>query len=107
MMNSTELRGRRSLPGRVLYSGPFRSLSLLAAGVFCLAVLLFPQLLIVQGQSPNHGALLLGLWGMAAGFVHGVGFVPRHVLARLALGPIAAWVLLAVGFLKLFNACQG
>jgi len=103
MMNSTDLRVGRRFPGRVLYSGPFRSLSLLAASVFCLAVLLFPQLLIVQGESPNHGALLLGLWGMAAGFVHGVGFVPRHVLVRFALGPVAAWVLLAVGSLLLFN----
>jgi predicted membrane protein len=102
-MNSTEARLRESLPGRVLYSGPLRSLSLLAASVFCLAVLLFPQLLIDGGQSPNHGALVLGLWGMAAGFVHGVGFVPRHILARLALGPIAAWVLLITGSLLLFN----
>jgi len=87
----------------MLYGGLVRSLSLLAASVFCLAVLLFPQLLITQGQSPNHGALVLGLWGMAAGFVHGVGFVPRHVLVRLALGPIAAWVLLVAGSLMLFN----
>jgi len=102
-MNSTEARLRESLPGRVLYSGTARSLSLLAASVFCLAVLLFPQLLIDGGQSPNHGALVLGLWGMAAGFVHGVGFVPRHFLARLALGPVAAWVLLLTGSLLLFN----
>jgi len=39
---------------------------------------------VVSGQSPNHGALTLGLWGMAT------GFVPRHFLARLALGPIVA-----------------
>lgn len=102
-MNSTEAGMRKSLPGRLLYSGPLRSLSFLAASVFCLAVLLFPQLLIDAGQSPNHGALTLGLWGMAAGFVHGVGFVPRHVVARLALGPVAAWVLLLTGSLLLFN----
>lgn len=101
-MNSTD--ARESMPGRILYSGPLRSLSLLAAGAFCLAVLLFPQLLINGGQAPNHGALVLGLWGMAAGFVHGVGFVPRHVVARLALGPIAAWVLLVAGSLVLFTA---
>jgi len=103
-MNWTEAPVRDSLPGRVFYSSPVRSLSLLAAGAFCLAVLLFPQLLITQGQSPDYGALVLGLWGMAAGFVHGVGFVPRHVLARLALGPIAAWILLPAGSLLLFNS---
>lgn len=102
-MNSTDPRTHAFLAGRTLYGGPFRSLSLLAASAFCLAVLFFPQLLIEGGRSPNHGALVLGLWGMAAGFVHGVGFVPRHVLARLALGPIAAWGLLLVGSLLLFK----
>jgi len=102
-MNSTEARTSESLPGRLLYSGPLRSLSFLAASVFCLAVLLFPQLLIDGGQPPNHGALALALWGMAAGFVHGIGFVPRHVVARLALGPLAAWVFLLAGSAMLFN----
>ena len=104
MTNSTELHVPGSMPGRILYSSPLRLLSLLAAGAFCLAVLLFPQMLINEGQPPNHGALVLGLWGMAAGFVHGVGFVPRHVLARLALGPVVAWMLLVAGSLMLFNA---
>jgi predicted membrane protein len=31
---------------------------------------------------------------MAAGFVHGVGYVPTNPLVRLALGPLIAWLLL-------------
>jgi predicted membrane protein len=40
---------------------------------------------------------MLVMWGLSAGFVHGVGFVPRHPLLRLLLGPYAAWPLLALG----------
>jgi predicted membrane protein len=29
--------------------------------------------------------------GMAAGYVHGVGFMPRNRLLRIAFGPLAAW----------------
>jgi len=37
------------------------------------------------------------MWGMSAGFVHGVGFVPRNRLLRLLLGAAAAWALMGVG----------
>ena len=96
MSNTTDLGGRFTAGGRLLNSGPARALSFFAAGVFCLALVLFPQWVIDQGRPPHHGLLLLGLWGMAAGFVHGVGFVPRHRVLRAALGPLAAWLL--IGF---------
>ena len=41
--------------------------------------------------------LALIMWGLSAGFVHGVGFVPRNAALRLALGPLAAWPLMALG----------
>jgi len=41
--------------------------------------------------------LMLCMWGIAAGFVHGVGFVPRNLILRIALGPIAAWLLMLLG----------
>ena len=96
MTNATDLRGCAPARGRLLDSGPARALSFLAATVFCLALIGFPQLVIADGRPPHHGLLLLGLWGMAAGFVHGVGFVPRNVAARWMLGPIAAWSLLGI-----------
>jgi predicted membrane protein len=90
---------RASVPAwdRLLNSGPARALSFSAAGLFCLMLIGFPQLVITDGRPPNHGILLLGLWGMAAGFVHGIGFIPRHRLVRLALGPLAAWLLIGLG----------
>ena len=33
----------------------------------------------------DHGLATLLLWAMAAGFVRGVGFVPRHPVPRLLL----------------------
>lgn len=101
MTNATEHRARIAARGPWLDSGPARMFSLLVAGAFCLGLVLFPQLVIEQGRPPHHGLLLLGLWGMAAGFVHGVGFVPRNRLLRAALGPLAAWPLIAFSTLSM------
>jgi predicted membrane protein len=51
-----------------------------------------------------HGALVLLMWGVAAGFVHGVGFTPRGSMLRFWLGPLAAWVLMAFGLAFLLVA---
>ena len=37
------------------------------------------------------------MWGMSAGFVHGIGFVPRNNVLRVLLGPVIAWLLMGVG----------
>jgi predicted membrane protein len=100
-MNSTDSRdwgqGGGAGPGRLLRAGPARALSFTAAALFCLVIVLYPQLLVRHGGPPNHGALVLGLIGMAAGFVHGVGFEPRRPLFRILLGPLSAWLLLPLG----------
>jgi predicted membrane protein len=46
-------------------------------------------------QDIHHGRLMLMLWGICAGFVHGVGFVPRSRVLRWLLGLFAAWLLMA------------
>ncbi|MEE4293017.1 MAG: cyd operon YbgE family protein [Xanthomonadales bacterium] len=92
-----EGQGGMSAPGRMLHSGPARMLSFLMASVFCLGLVFFPQLIIRDGAAPNHWALVLGALGMAAGFVHGVGFVPRKTFFKILLGPLAAWVLMPLG----------
>jgi predicted membrane protein len=71
-------------------------LSFVAAAAWGALVLVYPQALAPGGRVP-YGWLLLLMWGIAAGFVHGVGYVPVNVLLRLALGPLAAWVLLGGG----------
>lgn len=75
-----------------------RGLSLVAAVVLMLLVTLMPRALTTEDGSPiGHGILALIMWGLSAGFVHGVGFVPRNAALRLALGPLAAWPLMALG----------
>lgn len=76
---------------------PARLVSLLAAIVLMLLVTLYPAALTRDGAALPHGLLMLVMWGLSAGFVHGVGFVPRHPLLQLGLGPFAAWPLLGLG----------
>jgi cyd operon protein YbgE len=81
-----------------LDSGWARGLSLLAALGLMLLVTLLPRGLTVEDGSPlGHGVLALIMWGMSAGFVHGVGFVPRHRILRVLLGPVVAWLGMSVG----------
>lgn len=98
-MNSTDPKKWGQGAGLVRFwrTGPARFVSFTAAALFCLVIVLYPQLLVRYGGPPNHGALVLGLLGMAAGFVHGVGFEPRRPLFRILLGPLTAWLLLPLG----------
>ena len=100
-MKTTEEHGvtDRVFPPRpvFLYSGPARLLSMLSAGTLSLILSLYPAAVIQNGQPPDHSALMLCMWGIAAGFVHGVGFVPRNHILQIALGPIAAWLLMPIG----------
>ena len=48
-----------------------------------------------QGKA-DHGMAMALMWAMAAGFVRGVGFVPRHPLPRLLLSGWACVVGLAL-----------
>lgn len=75
-----------------------RRVSLLAAIAVAGLITIYPRAL-VNGEQVNHGLLMLLLWGVSAGFVHGVGFVPEHRVLRLLLGPLVAWPLIAGGLL--------
>ncbi len=86
---------------RLLDSAPARLVSLLLAGAVSLLLTLYPQAVMQAGEAPSHSALMLVMWGVAAGFVHGVGFVPRNALLRVALGPLAAWLLTPGGMFLL------
>jgi predicted membrane protein len=83
---------------RGLDTGWARGVSLLTALGLMLLVTLLPRGLTVEDGSPlGHGVLVLVMWGLSAGFVHGVGFIPRNRILRLLLGPLAAWLGMAVG----------
>ena len=75
-----------------------RGVSLAAAlGLMILVTLLPRALTEADGSAISHGVLALIMWGMSAGFVHGVGFVPHNRTLRVLLGPYVAWPLMALG----------
>jgi predicted membrane protein len=85
---------------RFLHGGWARGVSLASALALMTLITLFPRGLTVENGSPvSHGVLTLIMWGMSAGFVHGVGFVPRNRVLRVLLGPVVAWLLMGVGVL--------
>ncbi len=81
------------------YSAPPRLLSLLLALALSGAILTFPKAL----AHAHHGLLMLVMLGVSAGFVHGVGFVPRHRLWRAVFSPWLAWLLMGAGLWLLFS----
>lgn len=77
----------------LLAHGWIRGITLIAAFVFMVLVTLFPRPLTAEDGSPiGHGILALIMWGLSAGFVHGVGFVPDNRILRVLLGPAVAWM---------------
>ena len=82
------------------FSGAWaHGISLVAALALMTLVTLLPHGLATADGSPiSHGVLVLIMWGMSAGFVHGVGFVPRNRVLRMLLGPAVAWLLMGVGY---------
>lgn len=54
-----------------------------------------PSVMTNAEGKADHGLATLLLWAMAAGFVRGVGFVPRHPVSRLLLSGWACAACLA------------
>lgn len=84
-------------PPAVIRGSAVRRASLLLAVALMCAITVYPNGFLDHTGAVNHGLATLLMWGIAAGFVHGVGFVPRTRLWRLLLGPWAALPLMAVG----------
>jgi predicted membrane protein len=75
----------------LLYGTAARLFSLLLAIGLSGLILVMPTL--VAGDA-GHGKLTLLMWGIAAGFVHGVGYVPVYRIWRWLFGPLVGWVLM-------------
>lgn len=74
---------------------------LLGLGLMLGGTLYPPLFADAQGRA-DHGLALLFFWAMSAGFIRGVGFVPRARLWRALFSPAAcALALLAALGLKL------
>jgi predicted membrane protein len=76
-------------------SGP-HWLILLAAILMMLAGTAYPLLFARSDGHANHGLALLFFWAMSAGFVRGVGFIPRYWLWRRLLSGSAFALALAL-----------
>jgi len=75
-----------------------RALSLLMAVPLSLVLLIHPASMLDANGHYSHSLLMLIMWGVAGGFVHGVDFEPRALAWRVAFHPLLAWALMAVGF---------
>ena len=84
--------------------GPFyatwaRGVSLAMASLLSVAILAAPQLIASDTAELRHGSLSLSMAGMAAGFVHGVGYVPVMKVWRLLFSPYLGWpIMLSSGY---------
>jgi cyd operon protein YbgE len=76
---------------------PARLLSLALALLLAALILVYPRAIAASMGEVRHGLLTLLMWGMAAGFVHGVGFVPRLWPWRLLFHPLLGWLLMGYG----------
>jgi cyd operon protein YbgE len=83
-----------------------RALSLLMALPMSLVLLLHPASVLDAQGHYSHGLLMLVMWGVAAGFVHGVGFEPRALAWRVIFHPLLAWALMGVGVAMWLQARQ-
>lgn len=75
-----------------------RALSLLMAVPLSLVLLIHPASMLDANGHYSHNLLMLIMWGVAAGFVHGVGFDPRALVWRVVFHPLLGWGLMALGF---------
>ncbi len=79
---------------------------LMAIGIMLLGTA-FPMLFARPDGHADHVLALLVFWSMSAGFVRGVGFVPRHPLSRWLLSVSALFVGLALAIARAFVSHSG
>lgn len=80
-----------------LYSLPARLFSLFGALGLVLLLTIVPNAVATSLSDVDHGLLTTMMLGVAAGLVHGVGFVPRSIFFKILFGPGIAWVLMGYG----------
>jgi cyd operon protein YbgE len=79
-------------------------LSLLLAAPLALVLLIHPAAMLDGQGGYSHPQLMLVMWGISAGFVHGVGFVPQWWGWRWLFHPLIGWPLMGLGYLILWQA---
>jgi predicted membrane protein len=64
-------------------------------------ITVYPYIATSPDGGPDHLTAVLLLWSMSAGYVRGVGFMPRHVLPRGLLSSAACLGSLALALLRI------
>lgn len=72
-----------------------RTISLFMAISLSLTLLFAAPLFADKIQGAGRGILMLGLIGIAGGFVHGVGFQPRNIIFKFLFNPWISRILMA------------
>jgi cyd operon protein YbgE len=75
-----------------------RALSLLMAVPLSLVLLVHPASMLDANGHYSHNLLMLIMWGVAGGFIHGVGFDPWSLAWRVVFHPLLAWGLMGTGY---------
>jgi cyd operon protein YbgE len=96
---SMEMRADSPIPYPARLPG--RTVSFVLAVALAALILVYPGVIADSVSDVRHGLLSLLMWGIAAGFVHGIGFVPRTTIWRLLFNPALGWPLM-LGGLALF-----
>ncbi len=78
---------------------------LLAFPLAAVSSLFIQQLCWMSNGGYSHRALMLVMIGISGGFVHGVGFVPKHWFWKWLFSPYIAWPLMLWGYYTWFLAC--
>ena len=79
-----------------------RAVSLTAALAITVTVLVFPRLIALDMHTVPHGWLVLLMFGMSFGYVHGIGFVPQNKYLQTLFSPIIAWPVMTLGAWMVF-----
>ena len=79
-----------------------RTVSLVAAVVASLALMLFPFLLRHVPVARLHTALPIVLFGVAGAWVHGLGYRADSIIVGILFGPLCVWAMIFVGAALLF-----
>lgn len=72
-----------------------RLISLIMATGLSLTLLFAAPLFADKIQGSGRGILMLGLLGIAGGFVHGVGFTPHNIVFKFLFNPWISRILMA------------
>ncbi|GAB2190809.1 hypothetical protein MAH1_24170 [Sessilibacter sp. MAH1] len=86
--------GHQSYVIRFFYGGFARLVSFVLAILLAGVAMIVPQLIAEEAHEVNHSLLMLSMLGISGGFIHGVGFVPRHWFWWALFSPFVAWPIL-------------